>query len=331
LNSPVVNMFTGIKYIISRNGYVLDKTTLKHLSSRGDVMAYENEYSLPIGFMTENSILSYDGLMHSNPFEAQNSLFSKATGIDDKLFTPVEVTHTAHIGMDSEKGVYKRSYGNYRFAVDEKAETHQLNFNFIPENDCVLYAYFWADGVKKVNVLHDNVNIGSYNVTKQQGFTAPIGECSSGVKTTISADISDETVKNGSLRVYVYSMNTELLKEGYARLLIGGVQLDDFSDTSLSGTVNALHDGICYFSIPQENGWTAYVDGEKTETKTVGGAMLAVPVKKGSHIIELFYTPEGMKTGTIISSVSFVIWFLVYIIQRKKKKSHIKEHKICEI
>lgn len=320
LSSPVVNMFTGIKYIISRNGSVLDKTTLKLLSSCGNAMAYENEYTLPIGFMTEKSILSYDGQMHSNPFEAQNSLFSKATGINEKLFTPIDVTHTAHIGMDTDKGVYRRGYGNYSFAVDENAETHQFKFNFIPEKDSVLYAYFWADGVKNVEILHDNVSIGSYNVTKQQGFTAPIGECSSGVKTTVSASISDETLKKGYLRIYVYSLNMELLERGYTKLLSGSIQLDKFSDTKLSGTVNALHDGICYFSIPQEKGWTVYVDGEKTETETVGGAMLAVPVEKGAHRIDLSYTPEGMNAGIIITVFSLVIWIIVFAVQRKRHK-----------
>lgn len=320
LNSPVVNMFTGIKYIISRNGAVLDKTTISPLSSCGDAVSYENEYAIPIGFMTNNSILSYDGLLHSNPFEAQNSLFSKATGIDEKLFTPVDVTNSAHMGMDKEKGVYRRTYGNYSFAVDENAEKHQLNFNYIPEEDSVLYAYFWADGAKKVDILHDNINIGSYNFTKQQGFTAPIGECSAGVKATVSAEITDDTVDNGSVRVYVYSLNTELLKKGYAKLLQGSIQLDEFSDTKLSGTVNALHDGLCYFSIPQEKGWTAYVDGIKTNTQTVGGAMLAVPVKKGAHKIELSYTPEGMKDGMIISSISTIIWLTGFVFQKKTKK-----------
>lgn len=328
LSSPVSNMFTGVKYIISRENSVLDDTTLELISSEGSAMAYENKYSLPIGFMTNNDILSYDGMMHTNPFEAQNSLFSKATGISESLFTPIDVTHTGHIGMSADNGVYRRGYGVYVFNVDESSDSHTFKFNFVPRQDSILYAYFAADGVTKVEIMHDNSSIGSYNVTKQQGFIAPIGKCNAGVKATVSADISDENVKNGSLRVYVYCLNKAVLEMGYEKLKSSCVQVDEFSDTRISGSVNVLKDGICYFSIPQDNGWSAYIDGEKTDTKTVGDAMLAVPIKSGHHKIELRYSPEGFKVGLIISVLSFIIWLIVLIAEIYIYKIRTKEKRI---
>ena len=313
LTSPVTNMFTGIKYIISRNGTVMDDNTLELISLDGQVAAYENKYFLPIGFMTDKRILSYDGLLHSNPFEAQNSLFSKATGIDEQLFTPIDVTNTAHIGMSQNNGVYRTAYGNYTFAVDETADSHTFKYNFIPNEDSLLYAYVSADGVTSVEILHDNSSIGSYSVTKKQGFIAPIGKCDAGVKTTVSANVSDEGVKRGSIKIYVYSLNEELLQRGYEKLLSSAVKLDKFSDTKLSGTVNAAETGLCYFSIPYEKGWTAYVDNEKADIQTVGDAMLAVPVEKGNHNIKLVYFPEGMTLGIMISSVAFIIWALILL------------------
>lgn len=315
LTSPVTNMFTGIKYIISRNGTVMDDSTIELISLDGQVALYENKYFLPIGFMTDEKILSYDGLLHSNPFEAQNSLFSKATGIDEQLFMPIDVTNTAHIGMSQNNGVYRTAYGNYTFSVDETADSHTFKYNFIPDEESILYAYVSADGVTNVEILHDNSSIGSYNVTKQQGFVAPIGKCGAGVKTTVSADISDEEVKRGSIKIYVYSLNEELLKRGYEKLLSSAVKLDEFSDTRLSGTVNADETGLCYFSIPYEKGWTAYVDGEKTDTKTVGDAMLAVPIEKGQHNIKLVYFPEGMTLGIAVSSISFIILVFMLLIE----------------
>lgn len=328
LSSPVSNMFTGVKYIISRENSVLDDTALEIISSEGSAKAYENKYSLPIGFMTNDDILSYDGMMHTNPFEAQNSLFSKATGISEALFTPIDVTHTAHIGMSADNGVYRRGYGVYTFNADESSDSHTFKFNFVPNQDSILYAYFAADGVTKVEILHNDSSIGSYNVTKQQGFIAPIGKCGAGVKATVSADISDENVKNGSLRIYVYSLNKAVLEMGYEKLKISCVKLDEFSDTHISGSVNALKDGICYFSIPQDNGWSAYIDGEKTDTKTVGNAMLAVPVKSGQHKIELRYSPEGFKAGLVISVLSVILWLAVLLAEIYMYKIRTKEKKI---
>lgn len=333
LSSPLTNMFTGIKYIISRNGAVLDTKTLRLVAGEDSVMAYRNKYSLPIGFMTDEDVLTYDSHMYSNPFDAQNALFSKATGIDEPLFMPIDVTHTAHEGMAEGRGVYRNGYGNYSFTADQEADSHTFKFNFVPEKDSVLYAYFWADGVSNVQILHDNVNMGNYSVTKQQGFIAPIGSCNAGVKATVSADIKDENVKSGTLRIYVCSLNMNLLEQGYQKLAAGAIDLEEFSDTGMTGTVNAENDGLCYFSIPQENGWTAYVNGEKTETETVGGAMLAVPVKKGIHTVKLKYVPEGFTEGIIITLVSFIILIAVLLkeykfVYRIKQRVQHKEKRV---
>ena len=319
LTSPLTNMFTGIQYILSKNGDVLDKTTLTEIGSAGNAKAYENGYTLPIGFMTDNKILTYDGMDFANPFDAQNALFTKATGIEAPLFRAIDVTHTRHTGMDPSNGVHRSSYGVYSFWVDPLSDTHTFQFNFVPEEDSVLYAYFWADGVSNVSILRDQTDIGSYNVTRQQGFIAPIGSFAAGSKASVSANVTDDT-KQGYLRIYVCAMDREVLEQGYKKLLAGSIELEEFSDTFLSGTVDAQEDGLCYFSIPQEKGWRAFVDGEKVKTETVGNAMLAVPVSQGKHLVELRYIPEGFAVGMTLTAISAVIWILLFVREKRSKK-----------
>ena len=339
LTSPLTNMFTGIQYILSRNGDVLDETTLTEIGSAGTVTAYKNQFALPIGFMTDEKLLTYDGTNYANPFDAQNALFTKATGIEEPLFRAIDVTHTRHTGMDPGKGVYRNSYGMYTYLIDTLSDTHTFQFNFVPEEDSVLYAYFWADGVSNVNILRDQTDIGSYNVTRQQGFIAPIGSFAAGSKASVSASVTDGT-KQGSLRIYVCAMDTDVLERGYKKLLAGSIALKEFSDTSLSGTVNAQKDGLCYFSIPQEKGWRAYVDGEAVQTETVGGAMLAVPVSQGTHTVELHYTPEGFALGMTLTCVSAALWIALFLLEKRRGKEPVipagpaentEGEEVCEI
>ncbi len=320
-NSPLTNMFTGIKYVISRTGQLLDTETVKEIDSEGDVRMYENKYTLPIGFMTDENILKYDGTNFSNPFDAQNDLFAKATGITEPLFTSFDVTHTAHSGFSSENGVYKKNYGSYTFKIDEEADEHKFAFNFVPEKESVLYAYFACDGISKVNILNNSVETGSYSVTKQQGYIAPIGTFKAGEKATVSAKITDESVKRGNLTIYVCSINLDALNKAYSKLLEGGVKLESFSDREMSGTVNASEDGVCFFSIPDDGSWTAYVDGEKVDTETVGGAMISVPVKAGEHTIKLKYTPEGFKEGIVLTIAGLAILTAVFLFERRRKET----------
>lgn len=330
LSSPVTNMFTGIKYVISRTGEIMETYAMEKTGTSGSVDAYKNKFTLPIGFMTDGDILTYNGEDYSQPFDAQNAIFSKATGITEPLFTPIDVTHSAHTGMNGKNGVYKSRYGCYTFSIDETADSHSFKFNFIPEEDSVLYAYFWADGAEKVNILQDDVQFGSYSFTKQQGFIAPIGTCEAGVKTSVCADVTDSSVKRGSVRIYVYKLNTDVLEMGYELLSSGGIQLQEFSDNSLEGTVTAFEDGVCYFSIPQEKGWTAYVDGERVETKTVGNAMLAVPVSKGTHTIKLKYIPQGAVAGAAASGCGIVIWCAALYAESRRKRINTAKEVKCE-
>ncbi len=319
INSPVVNMFTGIKYILSRTGEALDTATLTEKAVSGSVKLYENNYVLPIGFMTDENIMGYEGKVYSNPFEAQNDLFARATGINEPLFTSVDVTHTAHNGFNEKNGVYRKSYGNYSFACDSSADNHTFAFNFVTEEESALYVYFSADGVTNVSILNNNIDMGSFACKKGQGYTTPMGTFNAGEKATVSASVTDSSVDHGSLTIYVYKLNQEILDKGYAVLSQGGIELDSFSDRELSGTVTASEDGVCYFSIPDDGGWKVYVDGKETETVLIGDAVIGVKLTAGDHELKLRYTPPGFTVGVILTFSGFAVWILVFFLEKRKR------------
>lgn len=65
----------------------------------------------------------------------------------------------------------------------------------------------------------------------------------------------------------------------------------------------------CYtcFSILNDKGWTAQVDGKKVDVKEGFGGFLLVPCEPGEHIITLHYNVPGMKIGTIVSILDCLI------------------------
>ena len=91
----------------------------------------------------------------------------------------------------------------------------------------------------------------------------------------------------------------------------GGLKLTNFSDTKISGTVNAQEDSILYLSIPYEEGWSVQVDGQKAEVLNLFGAMCGVPLSAGSHNIKLSYSPKGFIPGVFIGI--FCLGILVFL------------------
>ncbi len=74
-----------------------------------------------------------------------------------------------------------------------------------------------------------------------------------------------------------------------------------------------------FFSVPYEEGWTAYVNGQKTEIVRVNEGFMAVLAPKGDNEIVFQYTTPGIKTGlliTVISALVLIVYIVVIIVKR---------------
>lgn len=102
--------------------------------------------------------------------------------------------------------------------------------------------------------------------------------------------------------------------------LLGAVK--DFSrdDSGFSCYSNYNENTLVYFSVPNDAGWHAYIDGKRCEIIDSSGMML-LNVPKGSHSIRFSYSTPGYNIGkwiSIISILSFTMYcFLIY---RRKKQ-----------
>ena len=79
---------------------------------------------------------------------------------------------------------------------------------------------------------------------------------------------------------------------------------------------------LVFFSVPNVDGMTAKVDGQEVEIITADYGLMAIPVNKGSHVIEVTYLPTNFYLGLCCSVVGITI-LVVYIICFKKKKQEI--------
>ena len=78
---------------------------------------------------------------------------------------------------------------------------------------------------------------------------------------------------------------------------------------------------FAFFSVPYDKGFTAYVDGVKTEFERANLSFMAVYVEAGTHEIEFTYRTRGLSLG-VAASIAAALALLVYValMQRAKKK-----------
>ncbi|PRZ27885.1 YfhO family protein [Flavobacterium granuli] len=140
--------------------------------------------------------------------------------------------------------------------------------------------------------------------------------------------------KIDSKKIAVFNINRYRSKFKNAQLkknldTTGTIQLNEYKPNYLKYSSNSKNEGLAVFSeIYYENGWNAYIDGEKTDHFPVDYVLRALIVPGGEHTIEFKFEPEVIKTGstiTLISSIGMLLLLLggIYYERKKSLKSEV--------
>ncbi len=311
LTSPVTSMFLNVKYVVSRDNYTANETSLTKYatSTDGSVTMYKNEYYLPIGYMADDAINSVD-MENDSVFETQNNVFSAASGVDEDVYTFLKPKSFDCINMSHSE----ESKGMYSYTYLDGQSTGNISVTYEATQDGMLYAWANVKSSNTVNVKSDNLS-HSYNIEAQR-YIFPIGYYHKGEEVTLTVD----STKSGVNKIGVACINTDVLDEGYANLNDEGLQVTNYSSTEIEGTIDVQNDGTFLTSIPYEKGWTLYVDGEKTETKSAMDVFLAADLTKGTHNIRLVYSPEGFVPGVVVAVIALLVFIAMCVLDFLKKK-----------
>ena len=85
------------------------------------------------------------------------------------------------------------------------------------------------------------------------------------------------------------------------------IKLNTYKSNYLKYTSNNSNDGFAVFSeIYYKNGWNAYIDGKLNDHYRVDYVLRGLPIPAGKHSIEFKFEPQVVKTGSMISLISFI-------------------------
>ena len=316
LSTPIVNSMLGLKYLINKSGPLYtEEMALKHRNVADGVHMYENKYPLSLGFMMDEAILDMPDTPNTNPFEYQNELVSRATGIKDELYSP----QSPSLAEDHDMEVVRNGYGNYTFRALKEDGTAHTTYTYSGVENAYLYGYASASGgvCDKLTVKCGEATIDSGKIIENYPLVFPMGNAQEGGTSTVDVGVKADTGA-GNYKLVVYAMNCDVFEKAYGALADEQLKIDKFSDADIYGTIEVQHDGVMFLSIPYEKGWSVYVDGEKVQTEKLMQAMLGVRVSKGRHEIRIRYIPEGFVSGTAISAAALLL-FLVFALKKKKR------------
>lgn len=87
----------------------------------------------------------------------------------------------------------------------------------------------------------------------------------------------------------------------------------------LSGSIQTEQDGYFVTSLPIQNGYRAFVDGQEVAIETVNCAFVGFPLSAGEHEIVIVFTPPGRTAGMVVSIAGLAaLLFLIFWEQRRR-------------
>jgi hypothetical protein len=85
------------------------------------------------------------------------------------------------------------------------------------------------------------------------------------------------------------------------------IKLTSYAPNKLKYSSNNTNNGYAVFSeMYYKNGWNAYIDGKFSNHERVNYALRGLPIPAGKHTIEFKFEPQVVKTGSMISLLSFI-------------------------
>ncbi len=319
--SPVTNVIMNLRYMMARDGVSYDQVYMATADTSGSVVLYENTAYIPQGFVVNNALSSIEmkpfpngnpGTV-DNPFENQIEWWQKATGIDEPVYTQLEVRdqgHSASVGKSADGIV-----GHYG-ATPGETSGKSLKFNYYLPEDGLVLTYLKVggnegDGHFKIN----DEKIGTFN--DKCSFIHNLGYRTKDTKVSLCGDFSGSS---STIRAYCYMLNEEVFEEGLEILRSNVMDTTKATDTVLEGTINSSKSGLIYTSIPYEKGWHAVVDGKEVEIVPIANGVCSVPITSGEHTVKFYYIPDGFILGVVGFTVALIIFAVMCILTGKKMR-----------
>lgn len=313
VQTPVVNSLLNVKYIIGRNE-TMDQPYFEGLYQSNDSNIYENKYPLSIGFMVNDTIKNWEA-QEINPFETQNEYLYYALGDEGNRFLLEDVTEFDAAASSCDNG----SLGDYDgsgISVSGSGGSTTAHLAFTATKDGPIYMYAKADDASTVSArINDKASVKFEN---NRGCITSVGEAKKG--DTIYLEVAFEEGSSGYIETYMYSLDMTEWDRIYSLMSDEMLNVTEYSDTKIEGTVTAKEDGVLMTSIPYEKGWSAYVDGKKVEVSAISKAFCAIDVTAGEHTIEFKYIPNGFILGNVISALSLAALIALYYVEKNYKR-----------
>ncbi len=330
-STPLLDDIFGISYILDlKDQSFAERNFIKRLDShysedlynkitpvKGSYIPlidiYENADALPAAFLVSDEILNFASDKSLNPAKNQEMLLSSLCGEDfgGNLFSEQEVflvkdKNLITVNSKAKKEGYVFVYINSMYYTPLKINLPKISTPMEDEGKGDLY-----------NISYET-SLGPYPYMLYTGKYA--------VDEDIKFTLTAEEEFNNDLSVQLFLLDTDYTSK--IGQLQSGAAVCEFKDNKIIIDIPPSDNekSLMFTTIPCEDGWSASLYKNKTETKAefLSGAdtFICVKTNESSRII-LEYIPPMLKEGIISSATGFSLLIIFMLAEKYKWKNKI--------
>ena len=305
---------------------------------------FENINAMSLGYTYANTISS-DEYEAMTPAQRQEAMLQGVVINDGKLtgeyneISPAYTYSSLEYNMTLDDNIKDKGSNTYKV----KKDGGTITFTFDGLTGCETYLYIKG---LEYNGQNDAVNItvNAYSkeeakTTKTIAYKTPESQFysgwhdymvnmgySDGSITSITVTLPDKgTVSYEDIEIICQPMDNlnsqiaELSKYSLTNIELCKNPISKMTNTITADITND-EDRILVLNIPYQGGWTAYVDGVKTDVVRANTMFMAIDLPKGEHMITLKYNTPGLLPGLILSIIGILLLIAATIYYKRQEK-----------
>lgn len=298
-STPFTNSIFNVKYLFYREGD-LNNYAFDYMTEEQGVGIYKNPYPLSLGFAVSESVKDWnrdDNL----PLNGQNSLAFAMTG-------GVPFMNTVLPGLMVTSDTCTATVNNQTITyTPDKAGDASFMVAFSAPRDGDYYINCRGNSINKIHIY---INGEEYAYDRYQIQIFHLGKLSEGDYVSVEYCYKNISDSQATASLYMATFDEVAYRSVYEDLYKNMLDVDDYDDGYVHGTINIDEGQTLFTSIPYDKGWTLKVDGKKADYYKVCGAFIGADLDVGEHEIEFIYTPEGLYIGIAVTLVSMLVFIL---------------------
>jgi uncharacterized membrane protein YfhO len=314
--TAVFNAMFDIKYILDNDNSINNSELYEDIGGNDTYFAYKNKYVLPIAFGVNSDVKDWETVSVTSPFVLQSEWFEASSGVSD-VFENIPIEYVSYNNI-FEFYPDEIASGNLNFNKENNEDAASVTIEIVVPEDENVYIYLKSRNVSSVTINGDFLE-KSQNMDNNFNII-DLGYCNAGQSIFVQANIPEDK-GDESVQFFAAGLNMDKFVEGYNILNENSMTDIQFNETDIKGKVDMNKDGVLFTSIPYDEGWTVYVDGQKAEKFAVTNAFLAVDLSEGEHTVEFKYMPQGLLIGIGLSAFTVVLLIIIALIIKKNKKA----------